>query len=98
MFFGVSFGLFLLYLSLKIRIDFPENLRSEVDRFRRVYGSIEKKGRITPKDLVIEFERMGRKDPAFHHRLDQCKEELTRGPTENSKHLSGITIIISFLI
>lgn len=64
-FFGVSFGLFLLYLTLKIKSEFRETVRYEIDKNRRMYEFIRKKGIADVEELVEEFEGVDRSDLRF---------------------------------
>lgn len=55
-FFGVSFGLFLLYLTLKIKSEFRETLRYEIDRYRKMYKFIRSKGSASVEELIEKIE------------------------------------------
>lgn len=75
-FFGVTFALFLLYLGLKIKSDFPEPLRLEIDKHREVYEFIRERGKVTPAELVKEFERTYPENPKYPLLLERCEHEL----------------------
>ena len=62
---GTVFGLFLLYLSLKIRTEFREVLRYEIDRYRKLYQFIRERGQVSVVDVVRKMEGMPINHPEF---------------------------------
>jgi len=62
---GTVFGLFLLYLSLKIRTEFREVLRYEIDRYRKLYRFIRERGQVSVVDVVRKMEGMPINHPEF---------------------------------
>lgn len=64
-FFGVSFGLFLLYLTLKIKSEFRETLRYEIDKNRKIYDFIRQRGVVTVEEIVERFDGITTKDIRF---------------------------------
>lgn len=64
-FFGVTFGLFLLYLTLKIKSEFRETIRYEIDKNRKMYSFIKKRGIASVEEMVEEFEGVRRNDMRF---------------------------------
>jgi len=59
-FFGVTFGLFLLYLTLKIKSEFRETIRYEIDKNRKMYSFIRKREIASVEEMVEEFEGVGK--------------------------------------
>jgi hypothetical protein len=62
---GITFALFLLYLTLKIKSEFRETLRLEVDKHRKMYSYIGQVGKADVEDLVEKFEGVRREDIEF---------------------------------
>lgn len=64
-FFGVSFGLFLLYLTLKIKTEFRETLRYEIDKHRKMYKFIRDRRKVSVEELIEKFEGLTPEDMKF---------------------------------
>lgn len=86
-FFGITFSLYLMYLSLKIKMDFPENLRLEIDKHKNIYRFIRIKGIITPQDLVEEFEGIRPGNSEYFPRLKEAAQELEQRSSQRLKTL-----------
>lgn len=67
------FGLFLLYLSLKIKTEFREVLRYEIDKHRKLYQFIREMGRVSLVEIVRKMEGIPINHPEFP--LKQMKWE-----------------------
>lgn len=86
-FFGVTFGLFLLYLSLKIKVEFSPELRTEMKENKRIYSFIDKKVRVSPRDLVQVLEGLRPENSNYYSRLRQCEKELKERTNEKPRTL-----------
>jgi len=64
-FFGVTFGLFLLYLTLKIKSEFRETLRYEIDKHRKMYEFIRQRGGVEISELIEKFDGIAPQDIRF---------------------------------
>lgn len=62
---GTIFGLFLLYLSLKIKTEFREILRFEIDKNRKFYQFLREKGSATIVEIIRKMEGIPIDHPDF---------------------------------
>ena len=62
---GTVFGLFLLYLSLKIKTEFREVLRYEIDKNRKLYQFLREKGGATIVEIIRKMEGIPIDHPEF---------------------------------
>ena len=68
-FFGVTFGLFLLYLTLKIKSEFRETLRYEMDKNRKMYEFIRQRGKVSVEEIIGKLENLTPNDIRFPSRF-----------------------------
>ncbi|MFH7882583.1 MAG: hypothetical protein QW140_02605, partial [Candidatus Aenigmatarchaeota archaeon] len=62
---GTVFGLFLLYLSLKIKTEFREVLRYEVDKNRKLYQFLRERNGATIVEIIRKMEGIPIEHPEF---------------------------------
>jgi len=89
---GTVFGLFLLYLSLKIRTEFREVLRYEIDRYRKLYQFIRERGQVSVVDVVRKMEGIPVNHPEFPVKQMQWEKflkERVRGELKTLNFSNG---------
>ena len=84
----VLFFNFLLSLSLKIKTEFRETLRYEIDKNRRVYEFVRKRGEVTLEELIEEVEDIKPDDVSFSTKWREW-EDFLKERVENLKTLEG---------